>query len=193
MRAGPADQYRAATIRAWSPGILHGLVQTEDYARALIAVQPGVTPEVTSARLAARAERQARVLDRERPPSVWVIIDQLSLYRQVGTSAVMAGQLRHLTETAAKPHVTITVMPAIAHAANASGFVLADDAAWCEHMAAGGAYTDPQIVTRLAQRFDSLRAESYRASESLAMIDRMAELWSAGVSPLTQTATAATA
>jgi hypothetical protein len=88
------------------------------------------------------------------------------------------------------PLVTLTVMPAIAHP---SGFVLADDAAWCEHMAAGGVYTDPQIVIRLAQRFDSLRAESYRASEALAMIDRMAELWSAGVSPLTQTATAATA
>jgi transcriptional regulator with XRE-family HTH domain len=167
FRFWPDYEDRAATIRAWSPGILHGLVQTEDYARALIAAQPGVTAETASARLAARAERQARVLNRERPPSAWVIIDQLSLYRQVGTPAVMAGQLRHLTETAAKPHVTITVMPAIAHSANASGFVLADDAAWCEHMAAGGAYTDPQIVTRLAQRFDSLRAESYRASASL--------------------------
>ena len=40
-------------------------------------------------------------------------------------------------------------MPAIAHAANASGFVLADDAAWCEHLAAGGVYTEPQIVNGL--------------------------------------------
>ena len=193
FRSWPDYEDRAATIRAWSPGILHGLVQTEDYARALIAAQPGVTAEITAARLAARAERQARVLNRQSPPSVWVVADELSLYRQVGTPAVMAGQMHHLAETAAKPHVTLTVMPAIAHAANASGFVIADDAAWCEHMAAGGVYTDPQIVTRLAQRFDSLRAESYRASESLAMIDRMAELWSAGVSPLTQTATAAIA
>jgi lambda repressor-like predicted transcriptional regulator len=193
FRSWPDYEDRATTIRAWSPGILHGLVQTEDYARALITVQPGVTVEITSARLAARAERQARVLNRQIPPSVWVIIDQLSLYRQVGTPAVMAAQMRHLTEIAAMPQVTITVVPAIAHAANASGFVLADDAAWCEHMAAGGVYTDPQIVTRLSQRFDNLRAESYRASESLAMIDRTAELWSAGVSPLTQTATAATA
>jgi transcriptional regulator with XRE-family HTH domain len=193
FRSWPDYEDRAVTIRAWSPGILHGLMQTEDYARALIAVQPGVTAEITSARLAARAERQARVLNRKSPPSVWVVADELALYRQVGTPTVMAGQMRHLAETAAKPNVTLTVMPAIAHAANASGFVLADDAAWCEHMAAGGVYTDPQIVTRLAQRFDSLRAESYRASESLAMIDRMAELWSAGVSPLTQTATAAIA
>jgi transcriptional regulator with XRE-family HTH domain len=194
FRFWPDYEDRATTIRAWSPGIFHGLVQTEDYARALITVQPGVTSEVTGARLTARAERQRRVLDRTgSPPSVWVVADELALYRQVGTPAVMAAQMRRLAEIAAMPNVTLTVMPAIAHAANASGFVLADDAAWCEHMAAGGAYTDPQIVTRLAQRFDNLRAESYRASESLAMIDRMAELWSAGVNPLTQTATAATA
>jgi transcriptional regulator with XRE-family HTH domain len=194
FRSWPDYEDRAATIRAWFPGILGGLLQTEDYARAMIAVQPGVTEEVTGQRLAARAERQRRVLNRPgNPPSVWVIVDELALYRQVGTPAVMAAQMGRLAEVAAMPMITLTVMPAIAHAANASGFVLADDAAWCEHMAAGGVYSDPQIVTRLAQRFDSLRAESYRASESLALIDRMAGLWSTGVNPLTQTATAASA
>ena len=91
------------------------------------------------------------------------------------------------------PHVTLTVMPAVAHAANPSGFVLADDAAWCEHLAAGGVYTDPNIVSALAARFDSLRAESYRASESLALIDRTRGIWATGASPLTQTATAVSA
>ena len=91
------------------------------------------------------------------------------------------------------PLVTLTVMRAVAHAANASGFVLTDDAAWCEHLAAGGVYTDPHIVSALAARFDSLRAESYRASESAAMIGRAGELWTAGVNPATQMATAASA
>ena len=194
FRSWPDYEDRAATIRTWNPGIIGGLVQTEDYARALIAAQPGVTDEVTAARLANRAERQRRVLDRkDNPPSVWVVVDEMALYRLVGSPGVMAGQMRQLTEVAAGPLVTLTVMPAIAHAANASGFVLADDAAWCEHMAAGGAYTEPEIVTMLARRFDSLRAESYRASESLALIDRMAEIWAAGVSPLTRMATAASA
>jgi predicted transcriptional regulator len=194
FRSWPDYEDRAATVRAWSPGVLHGLLQTEGYARALIAVQPGVTAEVTAARLAARAERQRRVLDRQdSPPSVWIIVDEMALYRQVGTPAVMAAQLRHLAEVAARSLVTLTVMPAIAHAANASGFVLADDAAWCEHLAAGGVYTEPQIVTGLAQRFDSLRAECYRASESLALIDRTKEIWTAGVSPLTRMAMAETA
>ena len=108
FRSWPDYEDRAATIRAWSPGILHGLVQTEDYARALITVQPGVTPEVTGARLTARAERQRRVLDRtDSPPSVWVVADELALYRQVGTPAVMAGQMRRLAEIAAMPLVTL--------------------------------------------------------------------------------------
>jgi transcriptional regulator with XRE-family HTH domain/predicted transcriptional regulator len=194
FRSWPDYEDRATSIRTWTPGVVDGLAQTEDYARALIIVQPGVTAEIATARLAARADRQRRVLERkDSAPLVWVIVDELALCRQVGTPAVMAGQLRHLAEIAARPLVTLTVMPAIAHAANASGFVLAGDAAWCEHMAAGGVYTEPQIVTRLAQRFDSLSAESYRASESLALIDRMAELWSAGVSPLTRMATVASA
>lgn len=116
-----------------------------------------------------------------------------ALYREVGNPAVMAAQLRHLTELAARPRVTLTVMRAIAHASNASGFVLADDAAWCEHLAAGGVYIEQQTVTTLAQRFDSLRAECYRASESLAMIDRTMKIWASGVSPLTRMATAASA
>jgi transcriptional regulator with XRE-family HTH domain len=194
FRSWPDYEDRATTIRTWTPGILHGLLQTEGYARALIAVQPGVTPEVMAARLASRAERQRRVLDRQdNSPSVWVVVDEMALYRLVGSPEVMAGQLRHVLEIAAMPLVTVTVMPAIAHAANASGFALADDAAWCESLASGGVYTDTQTVTKLAQRFDSLRAESYRASESLAMFERLGEIWTAGVSPLTQTATAASA
>jgi Domain of unknown function (DUF5753) len=111
----------------------------------------------------------------------------------VGSHAVMAGAMRHLLAVGARPQVTLTVMPAIAHAANASGFVLADDAAWCEHLAAGGAYTDPNIVSALSVRFDSLRAESYRASESAAMIGKAGQLWTAGANPATQMATAASA
>lgn len=120
-------------------------------------------------------------------------MDETALYRLVGSHEVMAAEMRHLLAVAAMPLVTLTVMPAIAHAANASGFVLADDAAWCEQLAAGGVYTDPQIVSALSVRFDSLRAESYRASESAAMIVKAGELWMGGVNPATQMATGASA
>lgn len=194
FRHWPDYEDRAITICTWTPGIIDGLIQCEDYSRALIAVQRAVTAEIAAARLAARLERQRRVLDRrDSPPAVWVVVDEMALYRRVGSPAVMAAQMRHLVEVAARPQVTLTVMPAIEHAANASGFVLADDAAWCEHLAAGGVYTEPHIINELTWRFDRLRAECYRASESMALIDRMTEIWTAGVSPLTRMATAASA
>lgn len=79
------------------------------------------------------------------------------------------------------------------HPANASGFVVADDSAWCEHVAGGYVFTGGETVTLLARLFDSLRAESYRASESAALIEKAGALWATGGSPLTPTATAASA
>ena len=100
---------------------------------------------------------------------------------------------RRLSEAAAMPLVTLQVLPAVAHNANASGFIVADDAAaaYAEHVAGGYVFTDEQTVTSLALRFDSLRGECMKVSESAALLERMAEQWATGVSPLTQTATAA--
>jgi hypothetical protein len=86
------------------------------------------------------------------------------------------------------PKVTIQVLPAVAHPVNASGFLMADDAVWTEHAAGGFVYTEEELVSGIALRFDSLRAESYRASESLALIERLEGRWKAGASPLTRTA-----
>jgi len=185
-------EVKSASLRDWSPSIVTGLLQTEDYARALITVQQ-VAAEVATTRLAARIERQRRVLFRDDPPKSWFLVDLLSLYRDIGSPAVMADQLRHLTEVASLPNITLQVLPAIAHPANASGFLLADDAAWCEHVAGGFTYTTGETVSALAARFDTLRGESYRVSESTALIGRLGEVWTTGVSPLTAMATAATA
>jgi hypothetical protein len=193
FRSWPEYEDRAASVRVWSPGLVHGLVQTEGYARAVLSVSAGVTDEIVSARLASRMERQRRVLLREDPPSVWFVVDELSLYRQVGTAETMAGQMRRLAQVAAMPKVTVTVMPAVIHPGNESGFILADDAAYAEHVVGGYVFTDEQILNGLIVRFDSLRAESYRASESLRIIERLGETWTAGVNPLTAGPTGATA
>jgi hypothetical protein len=122
------------------------------------------------------------------------VVDELSLYRQVGSADVMASQLSRLLDIAAMPAVTLQVMPAIAHASNNSGFMIAaDSAAWCEHAVAGYVFTDGETVRTLALRFDTLRAESYRASESTALLREMADKWTTGVSPLTVTRPAASA
>ena len=156
-------------------------------------MQPSVTDDVVTARLTARMERQRRVLGRDDPPTACFIVDELSLYREVGSPAIMAGQMRHLSAMAATPCVTVQVLPAIAHPANASGFLLADGALWIEHVAGGYVFTDPETISALALRFDSLRGECYRVSESRRMIERLGEQWATGVNPLTLTATAGTA
>lgn len=193
FKSWPEYEDKAASLRDWSPSIVTGLLQTEDYARALLATLPGVSADTIAARLASRLERQRRVLLREDPPSACFIVDELSLCRCVGSAEVMAAQMRHLLEIAAMVRVIVQVLPAIAHPVNASGFLMADHAVWVEHAASGYVFTDEETVSALALRFDSLRSESYRASESLALIKRLEDIWTTGASPLTRTPTAGTA
>lgn len=183
---------KARGLRAWMPSIVHGLLQTEDYALALFKTSPGATDEALKSRLGARMERQRRVLMQENPPLAWFVIDQFALYRFVGSTEVMAAQMRQLCAVAALPNITLQVLPAIAHPATASGFVIADDSAYAEHVTSGFVITDDGAGS-IARIFDSLRAESYRASESLALIERVCAQWAAGVNPLTQALTAGTA
>jgi transcriptional regulator with XRE-family HTH domain len=178
---------RAVSLRVWSPGIVHGLLQSEDYARALLATYPGVSDETVAARLASRMERQRRLFARD--AVVWFIVDELSLYRQVGSAAVMAEQMRHLAGAARLPSVTMQVLPAVAHPATGSEIIVTDDAAYAEHAASGFAYTG-ETVTALGKIFDTLRSECRKASESVALLERMAELWASGESPLTAAPTA---
>ena len=172
---------QTATLRVWMPSIIDGMAQTEAYARALIDLSPGVAAAAAEARLKARMERQRRVLASVR--FVTLLVDEMALYREVGSAAAMAEQCAHLIEVAALPSVTLQVMPAIGHASVTSGYLIADDAVWCEHVVTGGVYTDPETVMTVIARHDSLRAECLRASESLALIGRAERLWRAGESP----------
>jgi transcriptional regulator with XRE-family HTH domain len=182
---------KAVRLCDWWPSVVSGFLQTEDYASALIAAVPATSPETAAARLANRMERQRRVLQRDDPPKVVFVVDELALYRLVGSAEVMAAQLRWMLEVAALPKFTVQVLPAVAHNANVSGFIVADDAvAYAEHVVGGYTFTDEQTVASLALRFDTLRGECYRVSESVALLERMAEQWATGVSPLTQTAMA---
>ena len=86
FKSWPEYEDRAASLRDWSPSIVTGLLQTEEYARALISVQPHITQETATARLANRMQRQQRVMARENPPTAWFIVDELCLYREVGSA-----------------------------------------------------------------------------------------------------------
>jgi hypothetical protein len=161
FRSWPDYEDRVTTFRAWTPGIVDGLCQTEGYARALIATAPGVDRATADARLRGRMERQRSFWERQPAVMAAFVVDELSLYRQVGSAEVMAAQLQRLIDIAAMPTVTLQVMPAVAHASNDSGFMIAaDSAAWCEHAVAGYVFTEPETVRTLAIRFDTLRYAS---------------------------------
>jgi transcriptional regulator with XRE-family HTH domain len=174
---------KSATLRAWTPSIIDGLAQTEDYARAQIATESGISAAAKEARVRERMARQQRILMREHPPRLTLLTDEAALYRLVGTPKVMAVQLHHLLDMADRPNVTLQVMPEVAHASVASEYLIADDAVWAESVIAGGVHVTPEILTAVEARFDSLRGECMKVSESLALIERLEKAWSGGSRP----------
>lgn len=99
----------AVEVWAFEPVVMPGLVQTEEYARAIHAASPAL---VTSANLdrwvAARMERQRRLSDHP-PLRLHVVISEAVLRNRVGGPSVMIGQLRHLLTM--PPNVTVRVLP----------------------------------------------------------------------------------
>lgn len=177
FRDWPEMENKATSLQAWSPGIIDGLLQTSDYALAMLTTLPGADDNAVTGRLANRMERQRRVLMRDDPPVVRVIIDELSLYRRVGDAAIMDSQLAHVAKIANLPHVTVQVLPARQHPATASSFMVTDAAGHVEHVLGGGTYVDERSVSTLANLFDALRSECYGRTESLAIVARARNLW----------------
>lgn len=104
---------RAVEIRLFQIGIIPGLLQTPEYARALAnsAVQRGaITPEQADERVAFLAERQA-VLERTRPPMVFAVLDESCIRRPVGGPEVMRGQREQLIKFAALPNTMLQLAP----------------------------------------------------------------------------------
>ncbi|MEV6986704.1 helix-turn-helix transcriptional regulator [Sphaerisporangium sp. NPDC051017] len=101
----------AARIRTYEVQFVPGLLQTKEYARAVItAGSAGIGAAEISRRVDLRMERQ-RVLDRGDGPVFWAVIDEAALRRPIGGADVMRGQLEHLLELMRQPNITIQVMP----------------------------------------------------------------------------------
>ncbi|MFE6226690.1 MULTISPECIES: Scr1 family TA system antitoxin-like transcriptional regulator [unclassified Streptomyces] len=101
----------ASLIRVYEVQFVHGLLQTEQYAHAVVSRgMPGATQAEIDRRVALRVERQ-KVLVSEHAPHVHVVLDEAALRRPYGDRAVMRGQLKHLIEVSEHPGVTLQVMP----------------------------------------------------------------------------------
>lgn len=99
----------ASLIRHVQPLVVPGLLQIEDYSRAVLYAY-GTDAKVIERVIESRRERQ-ELLDRENPPQIFTILDEAVLRRRVGGTAVMTRQLQHLMMLAARPTVAIQIVP----------------------------------------------------------------------------------
>jgi Domain of unknown function (DUF5753)/Helix-turn-helix domain len=100
----------ASHIRSWDPQLVHGLLQTEAYSRAVISAGRMIADkEEIDRRVAARKVRQG-LLDKPDAPRLHMILDEGALRRQIGGAEAMADQLRALVVAAERPNVTIQVL-----------------------------------------------------------------------------------
>jgi transcriptional regulator with XRE-family HTH domain len=101
----------ATQVRAYEVQFVPGLLQSEDYARAVTLLgHDDELPREVERRVRLRMARQA-VLERAEPPNVWAVVDEAVLRRPTGSPAVMQGQLKHLLDLAERPNITIQIMP----------------------------------------------------------------------------------
>lgn len=173
----------ATVIRSWQVQFIPGLLQTSDYALALIRVlSPEDAEEVLLRRLQARMARRA-ILERETAPALTVVLDESVLRRAVGGPQVMAHQLEALVNASAKPNISILVMPISVgeHAGMDGPFVslsfageLDQDVIYLEGMGGEIYVEDVNQVARGNVRFDRICEQALPEEDSLALITKIA-------------------
>lgn len=155
----------AQLIRVYEVQFVPGLLQTEEYARAVILQgAPGLDPDEVERRVALRMGRQ-KLLTRENPPRYWVIMDEAALRRPMGGRDVHVGQIERLIDLVGEPNITIQVMPFRygGHAAEGGAFTIMrfpetdlPDVVYMEYLT-GAHYVDkPEEVERYAAVMERL-------------------------------------
>jgi transcriptional regulator with XRE-family HTH domain len=168
----------ATSIKSYDSAIISGLVQTADYARAVIeSFAAMLGPEVIEQRIEGRLARQ-RWLTQADPPRAWFILDEAALHRAVGGPTVMKAQLERLIEVAGFPNVTIQVIPydVGVHEAIDSNFIMLEFASYAESvvhvegLVSSLLLERPKDVEQYKLAFDRLLSIALSEEESIARI-----------------------
>ncbi|MFJ5288568.1 Scr1 family TA system antitoxin-like transcriptional regulator [Streptomyces sp. NPDC088348] len=169
---------RAAYISTYQAQLVYGLLQTEGYARAVLATG---LPDDLESLVGARMERQ-RILERERPPLTWAILDEAALYRPIGGRDVMRNQLARLLDYADHRWTRIQVLPFEAgeHASLDGSFTVMrfeddPDMIYTEDLISGHMTASPDTVRESARRYAHLQAAALSVEASAALIARVME------------------
>lgn len=174
----------AVSLRTFEPLYVPGLLQTEDYAGAVIrAALRNASVEDIERLVAVRMARQALVTRSEDPLRIWAVLDEGCLRRQVGSPAVMRDQLLRLVTEARRPNVVVQVLPfsSGAHPGMRGSLALlefaepADPDVVYVDSHGGELYLErPEEVRRCGSIFDHLRAAAAAPDHSIEILTSIA-------------------
>ncbi|MGW1767178.1 helix-turn-helix domain-containing protein [Streptomyces sp. NPDC002073] len=171
-------EYDARAVQTWELGYIPGLLQTEDYARAVHATRP---PTEVDRLVEVRMHRQRR-LTASPPLELWAVVDESVLGREIGGQDVMRGQIQALAAASRRPNVTLQVYPARkdVHPGLRGSFALlefgpTDPRIGYVDSPAGNAFLEKDRQIRsLVHTMDRLRAGALDPEESAALLDNLA-------------------
>jgi transcriptional regulator with XRE-family HTH domain len=164
----------AVEICTYEAQFVPGLLQTEDYASAVILLEYS-NPKEISRRVSLRMARQA-ILSGPDPTSLWAVLDEAALRRPIGGVRAMRAQLQHLIEMAQQPNVTIQIMPFTSggHAAAGGSFSVLHfaeidlpDVVYLEQLASAQYLDKQDVVGTYVEVLDRLRVEAATPADSL--------------------------
>ncbi|MGW7330412.1 helix-turn-helix domain-containing protein [Streptomyces sp. NPDC054840] len=172
----------ASALYEYASTLVPGLLQTEDYARAVTwAASPTALAEHVDSLVMFRRNR-ARILDNPTTPELWVVLHEAVLRTAVGGHGVMAAQLRHISAYVRARRITVQVVPFSAGAHGALGslvtimqFADAPDVAYTEGPRVGQLLDYPALVQRHWKSYDLARAAALSPEVSLTLIESVAE------------------
>ncbi|QLH25098.1 MULTISPECIES: helix-turn-helix transcriptional regulator [Streptomyces] len=172
-------EVEANLIRAYEPHYIPGLLQTEDYSRAVLRAGMPHAPETEIERnVALRMERQA-LLRRPDPPMLWVVMDETVLRRPIGGPETMRAQIGRLIEVADSPQIRLQVMPFDAgpHPAMYGPFHIfrfpipeLPDIAYTETLVSGSYFDQRDDVSAFLEALDRMCAQAAPAQTTQAIL-----------------------
>ncbi|ALC29193.1 helix-turn-helix protein [Streptomyces cavourensis] len=175
----------ASLIRIYEVQFVHGLLQTEAYAHAVVSRGMRGAPEADiERRVALRLERQ-KVLVSERAPVFHAVLDEAALRRPYGERDVMRAQLRHLIDMSEQPNITLQVMPFSygGHAGESGSFTLLrfpesdlSDIVYLEQLTSALYLDKPEEVTQYEKAMECLRKDSPGPEESRDLLRGLLQL-----------------
>jgi transcriptional regulator with XRE-family HTH domain len=173
----------AESERHFAPIIIPGLLQTERYAHEITRSSLLFAPPGEISRLAQVRMNRQKVLTRDKPLRLHVILDESVLLRQIGDTETMKGQLSHLAELAAHPNIMLQILPLSAgpHLSLSGVFTIvrfpekiAFEVVFLENMTSDLFIENEIEVYRYGLAFDRLRELAMEEDESIALITRLA-------------------